>query len=53
MDIFEQLAEIRAQEVSENIIKRLLTDTELSVEKIASLSGTSIATVEKIRENLH
>lgn len=52
MDIFEQVAEMRAeereQETRENFAKKLLTDTEFSPEKIASLTDISLAQVEKI-----
>ncbi|MDO6431771.1 hypothetical protein Q4E93_14295 [Flavitalea sp. BT771] len=61
MGIIEQVAEMRAEmkaskartEERETIVKRLLSETELSPEKIASLAGVSIDTVEKIKKSLH
>ena len=56
MDIFEQVAEMRAEEarvqIQESFIKRLLAETELSFEKIASLTNVSLSQVHKIKENL-
>jgi len=56
MDIFEQVAEMRAEEARteerENFTKKLLAETELSPEKIASLAGVSLSLVEKIKESL-
>ena len=57
MNIFEQVAEMKAdkreQQAREGFAKKLLTETEFSPEKIASLAGVSLAQVEKIKENLH
>ncbi|MBN9384830.1 MAG: hypothetical protein J0H74_29010 [Chitinophagaceae bacterium] len=56
MNIFEQVAEMRAEEAREeereNIAKNLLIDTGLSPEKIASSTGVSLSVVEKIKEAL-
>ena len=56
MDIFEQVAEMRAkervQEVKEEIIRNLLTYTNLSLKKIASVAELSLPQVEKIKDNL-
>lgn len=60
MDIFEQVAEIRAKEASERtrteerqaIVKRLLTDTEFSIEKIASLANVSTDFVNSVKNKL-
>lgn len=60
MGIIEQVAELRAEEraeqrekeVSETFVKRLLTETELSLDKIASLTSVPISTVEKIKASL-
>jgi hypothetical protein len=48
----EQIQEIAQQakdEIQENIVKNLLSGTSFSSEKIASLAGVSLATVDKIR----
>jgi len=56
MDIFEQVAEMRADEreqaTREDIVKNLLTDTDLSFKKIALLTDLSLAQVHKVKENL-
>jgi len=60
MNIFEQVAEMRAEEAREstrteereNFAKKLLAETELSPEKIASLAGVSLSLVEKIKVSL-
>lgn len=46
--IAEEMAKKMAEE-REAIVKRLLTNTEFSPEKIASLTGVPLASVEKIR----
>jgi hypothetical protein len=54
MDIFEQLAEIRAEESRleerEKLVKNLLTETELPVTKIASLTDRSVYFVNKMKK---
>ena len=50
MDIIEQVAEIRAQEVLEKSVSAFLANTEFSVEKIAELTGAPLAFVEKIKK---
>jgi len=62
MDIFEQLAELKVEEaeekakakldnVIENFVRRLLANTEFSVDKIASLAGVPVSFVEAIKAN--
>jgi hypothetical protein len=61
MGIIEQVAEMRAEmkaieartEEREIFVKKLLSDTEFSPEKIASLAGVPLDTVEKIKASLH
>jgi hypothetical protein len=64
MNIFEQVAEIKAAEALEKglkkgraeerelIVKNLLANTEFSPEKIASLANTSLAFVKKIKKGI-
>jgi len=56
MGLIEQLAEIRAQEAREDqkkiFITNLLSSTDFSVEKIASLAAVSVSFVEEVKENL-
>lgn len=62
MDIFEQLAEIKVEEaeekakakldsIIESFVRRLLANTEFSVDKIASLAGVPVSLVEAIKGN--
>lgn len=58
MDIFEQLAELKVEEAEEkarknieDIVRRLLANTEFSVDKIASLAGVPVSFVEAIKAN--
>lgn len=57
MDIFEQVAEMRAEEVREeereNFAKKLLTNTDHSSEEIALLVDVPLSVVEKIKERLN
>jgi hypothetical protein len=60
MDIFEQVAELRAEEATKEAlkkeraktVKKLLTHTELSMEKIASIVGVTVYFVRKMRQGL-
>jgi hypothetical protein len=56
MGVVERLAEFKAEEARENerekFIKKLLADTEFSVEKIASLTDVTPSFVEEIKESL-
>ena len=64
MGIIEQLAEIRAEEAriderektrqaeATKFVENLLSNTEFSLEKIASLTDVSVAFVKKVKENL-
>ena len=67
MGIIEQVAEIRAEEALEKgreegreegrteekteVIKRLLSDKEFSIARIASIAGVSVAFVEKVKKS--
>jgi len=61
MDIFEQVAEMRAEEAREltrtkereNIAKKLLTKTDHSAEEIALLVDIPLSVVEKIKADLN
>lgn len=61
MGIMEQVAEMRAEEAREltrteereNFVKNLLTNTDHSPEKIASLAEVSLSVVERIKVRLH
>jgi hypothetical protein len=54
MGYFEQLAEIRRQEVleegKENFVRNLLAKTEFSPEKIAELADVPVALVKKVKK---
>jgi len=54
MGLIEQIREIKIQEVREEEAKRfienLLSNTDFSLEKIASLAGVSVPFVEKVKE---
>lgn len=56
MGIIEQLAEIKAEEATaearEKFVKRLLTNTEFSVNKIAELVEVPASFVKKVKANL-
>jgi hypothetical protein len=60
MDIFEQWAEIKAQEALETgiekttrqFVENLLKDSTFPVEKIASLANTSVKFVRKVKKEL-
>ena len=55
MCIYEQVAELRAQEVraqeQKKAVKAFLISTRFSPEKIASLVGVPISFVEKLKKN--
>lgn len=57
MGIIEQLAEIKyqegIQEGLEKVIRRLLTNTELSAPKIAQVVGVRLTLVKKIKKDLN
>ena len=57
MDIFEQVAEMRADEVRteerEKVVKNLLTNTDHSPEEVALLVDVPLSMVEKIKERLN
>jgi len=57
MGIIEQVAEMRVEEAREEereeFAKSLLTETEFSAEKIASLAKVPLSVVEKIKERLN
>lgn len=48
----EQVAEMKVEEAREDIAGKLLAETELSPEKIASLASVPLSVVEKIKERL-
>ena len=64
MGIIEQLAEIRAEEAriderektrqadAKKFAENLLSNTEFSLERIASLADVPVAFVEKVKESL-
>jgi predicted transposase YdaD len=64
MDILEQVAEIRAKkamvdgreegiiEAKYAIVKKMLLETELSEEKIASLADVSVDVVKKMKKDI-
>jgi hypothetical protein len=56
MGLIEQITEIKIQEIRDEEAKRfienLLSSTDFSVEKIASLAGVSVPFVEKVKEAL-
>jgi hypothetical protein len=60
MGILEQLVDIKSKEAREEgraealeeAVKAFLSNTEFSVEKIASLVKVSVPFVEKVKENL-
>jgi hypothetical protein len=52
MDIFEQVAELRAEERTREIVKNLLKQTDLTMEKIASVANVSIDFVKEVKKRL-
>jgi len=52
MGIFEQLAEIRVEEMRENIVKNLLASTDFTPEKIASLVNVNTDFVMGVKKSL-
>jgi hypothetical protein len=57
MDIFEQVAEMQRQEIVEKatrrIVRNLLRQSDLTLEKIASVSNVSVDFVKKVKRGLH
>jgi hypothetical protein len=61
MDILEKVAEIRAKKSREEgivegrhaVVKKLVTETNLSEEKIASLADVSVDAAKKIKKSMH
>lgn len=53
MDILEQVKQLRIEEAEErlkiNFVKKLLSETDFDIEKIANLADVSIEFVEEIR----
>ena len=53
MDIFKAATEIEIEERVEGIVRNLLTNTEFSDDKIASLAEVSVDFVREVKEDLN
>jgi hypothetical protein len=52
MDIFEQVAELKVEEKSWQVVSNLLKETEFSMDKIASLAGVTVNFVKEVKKSL-